>query len=600
MYKSVASEPQQPVKNWISWVTRRLSISNKIGCGYALTLGIAVMGTAAGFAIGDYYQQQARKQEHDAIEEIHLLHSLQTNLLLAQSHQQHFADSTQDLEHLQEDYSHVSMHLVEFNQLWSEFKSSYENQEKANVQESTAEIKAFHRLVQNYDYFLEGYLPQTKVLLNSIDSPNLKPEEIAKARKQLLNFTNSVWHAKLELFIDDLTELINVIDEEYKQASAKGIAANKLRARIIATSVLLSVAIAIVLAIYTSRAIARPIQATTKVAQQVTQSKNFNLQAPVTTEDEVGALTTSLNQLIQQVKQLVEEQKATNQTQLIQSEKMSSLGRMIAGVAHEINDPINFIYGNSLHASEYVEDLLALLEVYITQIPNPPQAVRVQLEEIEFDFLKEDLPKVLQSMKLGAERTAQIIFSLKDFSHLDEAIPHPVDLHACIDSTLLILNNRIRRDITVIRNYGNIPEIEGYAGLLYQVFMNLLSNAIDALEESKGDKLIAITTELQNDKCVVVKIADNGYGIPPENQAKIFDAFFTTKSPDANTGLGLAISHQIIVEKHGGKISCKSEERVGTELAIALPIKHQHFTELSTNNLPVTPSIKEIHRAAVA
>jgi two-component system, NtrC family, sensor kinase len=346
------------------------------------------------------------------------------------------------------------------------------------------------------------------------------------------------------------------------------------------------VALALVLAIYTSRAIAHPIQATTKIAQQVTEDKNFNLQAPITTEDEVGVLTTSLNQLILRVNQLLEEQKAANYTQLIQSEKMSSLGRMITGVAHEINDPVNFIYGNSLHANDYVKDLLALLDTYTREIPNPPQSVQIKREEIDFDFLKEDLLKLLNSMQLGAERTAQIIMSLRDFSHLDEAIAHSVDLHACINSTLLILNSRLKREITVIRNYGNIPEIKGYAGLLYQVFMNLLSNAIDALEVPKNDKRITITTEVQKDNWVVVKIADNGSGISPDDQEKIFDAFFTTKPPGLGRGLGLVISHQIIVEKHGGTISCNSEVGEGTEFAIALPIQQQSLGNwrLGTDN----------------
>ncbi|NEQ19458.1 MAG: HAMP domain-containing histidine kinase [Microcoleus sp. SIO2G3] len=159
-----------------------------------------------------------------------------------------------------------------------------------------------------------------------------------------------------------------------------------------------------------------------------------------------------------------------------------------------------------------------------------------------------------------------------------------------MDSTLLLLNNRLKKEIQVIRNYDKIPTVEGYAGLLYQVFMNLLSNAIDALEESSDNKLIAITTECQAQDSVVIKIIDNGLGISPENQAKIFDAFFTTKPRGVGTGLGLAISREIIVEKHGGKITCKSEEGLGTEFAIVLPIKHQYTSKLhnSFDSLAIT------------
>ncbi|MBD1921789.1 HAMP domain-containing protein [Microcoleus sp. FACHB-831] len=339
---------------------------------------------------------------------------------------------------------------------------------------------------------------------------------------------------------------------------------------------------------YTSRAIARPIRAVTHVAQRATQESNFDLQAPVSSEDEVGALTASLNLLILKVSQLLEEQKAEAQATLMQSEKMSSLGRMMAGVAHEINNPVNFIYGNTIHASEYIKELLELLETYQCQVPNPPQAVTDIAEEIDIEFLKEDLPKLLDSMKFGAERAKAIVLSLKDFSRLDEVTPNLVDLHGCIDSSLLILNSRIKKGINVVRSYGDIPAIEGYAGLLYQVFMNLMSNAIDAIEETKNpisSGLLAITTQRLDQDWVVVRIADSGSGITSENQAKIFDAFFTTKPRGVGTGLGLSISHQIIVEKHGGKLSCQSEVGVGTSFAIALPIKHTPVAPVAASQL---------------
>lgn len=577
MFNIVPSEPPQQSKNWLVRALRRLSISHKISCGYALTLGIAVVGTTAGFVIGDYCQQQARMQERNAQDKIRTLQHLQTVLLHAQAHKQSFLTSANKPERLREDYNHFLEHVAEFDQAWLVFKAAYENPKAFQVKEIPGELATFKRIVLTNDKFIEGYLQQTAVILKPITSPNLKQEEIEKAQKQLWNVTNSTLEFKIEDLIDTLTDLIHFADQAYEQARTEGMAADAIRVRIIATSISLSVVLALVFAIYTSRAIAHPIQATTKIAQQVTQNKNFNLQAPITTEDEVGVLTTSLNQLILRVNQLLEEQKAANDTQLIQSEKMSSLGRMITGVAHEINDPVNFIYGNSLHANDYVKDLLALLDTYTREITNPPQAVQAKLEEIDFDFLKEDLLKLLNSMKLGAERTTQIIMSLRDFSHLDEAIAHPVDLHACINSTLLILNSRLKREISVIRNYGNIPEIKAYAGLLYQVFMNLLSNAIDALEASHNDKRITITTEVQEDNWVVVKIADTGSGISPSDQEKIFDAFFTTKPPGLGTGLGLVISHQIIVEKHGGRITCNSEVGVGTEFAIALPIQKQRL-----------------------
>ncbi|WYM02674.1 MAG: sensor histidine kinase [Gloeotrichia echinulata DVL01] len=345
---------------------------------------------------------------------------------------------------------------------------------------------------------------------------------------------------------------------------------------------LLSVAIAILLATYTSRIIARPLKAVTNIARKVTQESNFHLQAPVTTRDEVGILAISLNQLIQRVNTLLEEQKAESSQQLIQSEKMSSLGRMLAGVAHEINNPVNFIYGNIQHTTAYFQDLLALLEAYEAKASD--DVIQAQSEQIDLEFLRQDLPNLLQSMQVGATRAREIVLSLKNFSRLDETALHPVDIHACIDSSLLILNNRIKQGIKVICNYGILPNIDGYAGSLYQVFMNILCNAMDALDEQTKihkSKEIVITTQRLEETWVLVKITDNGSGISKENLAKIFDSFFTTKPVGIGTGLGLSISYQIVVEKHGGRLTCESEVGQGTTFAIALPIKQPSISKIS-------------------
>ena len=397
---------------------------------------------------------------------------------------------------------------------------------------------------------------------------------------------------------NDLAEIIDRAQEQEDAAREALLQAQALRVQIIVGSMILSIVIAALLASYTSRAIAKPLAAVTKIAQRATQESNFQLQVPVTSSDEVGVLATSLNQLIQKVNHLLEELKSEQETQILQNEKMATLGRMLAGVAHEVNNPINFIYANIDPAKNYVEDILDLLKTYETEIPNPPPAVIAKAEEIDIDFLKEDLMKIFDSMQVGAERAKAIILSLKDFSRLDNATPHPVDLHACIDSSLLILNSRIKQGIEVVRNYGKIPNIEGYMGLLYQVFVNLLNNALDAVEEKeKLEKIrqseakyesdsesikqeapsflprIAIATEYLDDDSVVVRISDNGTGIPPESQEKMFETFFTTKPRGVGTGLGLAIGREIIVKKHGGTINCWSEVGTGTEFAIALPIK---------------------------
>jgi signal transduction histidine kinase len=367
---------------------------------------------------------------------------------------------------------------------------------------------------------------------------------------------------------------------------------------------LVSVVIATFLAICTSRAIAIPIQAVTSVAKTITLQANFDLQAPVTTEDEVGTLAKSINQLVQWVAEYTEElelarqtleervqerteeltaalhQLKHTQTQLIQTEKMSSLGQMVAGVAHEINNPINFIHGNLEYANEYIINLLNLLRLYQQEYPQPTEAIAEEIAEIELDFLTEDLLKLLESMKIGSERIRQIVLSLRNFSRLDEAQMKLVDIHEGIDNTLLILNSRLKQGIEVIKNYGQLPEIECYPAQLNQVFMNILVNAIDALEESgdnsKKSKIpqILIQTQKLDSSQILVRICDNGPGISPAIQSKLFDPFFTTKEPGKGTGIGLAICYQI-VEKHRGKIEVISSLGGGAEFAIALPASSQ-------------------------
>ncbi len=269
------------------------------------------------------------------------------------------------------------------------------------------------------------------------------------------------------------------------------------------------------------------------------------------------------------------------QTQLVQSEKMSGLGQLVAGVAHEINNPVNFIYGNLNHANNYIQDLLEIIETYRRNYPQPISEIQELTEELDLEFLVEDLPKLLGSMKVGAQRIREIVASLRNFSRMDEAQMKEVNIHEGIDSTLMILEHRIkakpnRPRIEIIKNYHKLPQIECYPGQLNQVFMNILANALDALEEIVWDDnspTICIKTELVGCKQVKIFISDNGKGIPEKIKTRLFDPFFTTKPVGKGTGMGLSISYQIVVEKHFGSLECISAPGEGTEFVITIPLK---------------------------
>jgi two-component system, NtrC family, sensor kinase len=271
-----------------------------------------------------------------------------------------------------------------------------------------------------------------------------------------------------------------------------------------------------------------------------------------------------------------------SQLQLIQNEKMSSLGQLVAGVAHEINNPVNFIYGNLKHVNTYAQDLVDLINLYKQHYLNPPLAVQEAEEALDLAFVLDDMSKVFSSMKMGADRIKDIVLSLRTFSRMDEAELKSVDIHEGLNSTLVILDHRLkltsnRPAIRVVCDYGVLPAVECYAGQLNQVFMNVLSNAVDAIEEAaekqnnyQGE--IIIRTLSTDSGWIKIAIADNGTGMSEMVKRDMFNPFFTTKPVGKGTGMGLGISYQIITEKHGGKLACFSKLGQGSELVIQIPI----------------------------
>lgn len=299
-------------------------------------------------------------------------------------------------------------------------------------------------------------------------------------------------------------------------------------------------------------------------------------------EQSLQQLTQIEQEKSQELELTVRELKNT-QSQLVQAEKMSSLGQMIAGIAHEINNPVSFIYGNLTPARQYHQDLLILLEAYQQAYPNPTSKIKLITKEIELDFIREDWSKLMDSMQVGAERISKIVLSLRNFSRLDEKELKSVDIHEGIDNTLLILQHKLKAqgskpEIQVTKDYGKLPLVTCFANQLNQVFMNLLINAIDALENQSHPKTINVRTSFVLGKepqanSVIIRIIDNGCGIIEKVKNQIFDPFFTTKPIGSGTGLGLAISYQIVVDKHQGKINYFSEIGQGSEFIVEIPVK---------------------------
>ncbi|OYD90368.1 histidine kinase [Nostoc sp. 'Peltigera membranacea cyanobiont' 210A] len=460
--------------------------------------------------------------------------------------------------------------------------------------------------------------------LKAIDSLNPAVQNIAKQLQQRIpNFQSITNTQKLKVNVQGENFYVHIVpwQDQYglDWLVVVGIPEKTYMAQIHANtqiSMLLcfgALIVATTIGIFTSRWIAYPIlrlnQTTQAIAfgdlQQTLEEGNidelntlahsFNHMAGQLRESFI-ALENSNAELEARVEQRTVELKTAlselqrTQAQVVQSEKMSSLGQLVAGIAHEINNPVNFIHGNITHLDEYTQNLLQMIYLYQERYSSHDPEIQALAEEIDLEFLIEDLQKILPSMKMGTERIRNIVRSLRNFSRMDEAEFKTVDIHEGIESTLLILQHRLkdkpdRPAIEVIKDYSNLPQVECYPGQLNQVLMNILVNAMDALDEAdikrtsqqiqENPSQITIRTSVVDSQSIEIAIADNAEGMPESVQSRIFDPFFTTKPVGKGTGMGMAISYQIITEKHGGKLLCFSSLGEGTNFIIQVPIRQQ-------------------------
>ncbi len=610
---------------------RNLKIRRKILLGYVLTLICSGAGIGVGLLISIPVNQYSSDLRIDALEEQKISHALLLDFLTIQHHSVGLLRVIRSPEELAQHHADLQRSMAEFEANWADFVAQTRIFSANATGEDIEEATRLQQFIQNYNEVPQRYFIYLRQVMLEFGLPNFDPAQTAALEQALLYRADPQLVADLEDFTESLRAEAAYSYQEFQATEVQFFRAQRLIQLIFGTGLLISIIVALIMARYTSRLLAEPIELVTAQVHEARRSENFYLQVPVTSTDEVGALAHSFNDLMGQIAQYTRQlelarhnleqrviertqaleqnmkQLQTAQAQLVQAEKLSSLGQLVAGVAHEINNPVNFIHGNLTHVRSYSQGLLDLVGAYQEEVDTPSDRLLDLQDEIDLEFLEEDLPKILQSMEVGTQRIREIVLSLRNFSRLDEAEHKAVNLHEGIDSTLLILQYRLKAKsdyagIQIIKNYAPLPQVECYPGQLNQVFMNILANAIDALEsrdrrrsaaeiQANPSKITITTTtvptdtaqdtdqpESQGDRtapaAVEIRFSDNGNGIAPEVQKHLFEPFFTTKEIGKGTGLGLSISHQVITEKHQGRFWCESTAGQGATFVIRLPL-HQ-------------------------
>ncbi|MFK8186273.1 MAG: sensor histidine kinase [Phormidesmis sp.] len=592
-----ASPWRQPISTVRQWFNG-LKLQHKIGWSFGLAASVAIVSITIGWGIAESSLSKARAEIQDSEAEREMLTELKVSLLRMHLHQKGAILTLNDLSQWTEVYETFIEDRETFRATWHHYKTNqevvqgntiYDQRERQLIEELTISYAVF-------SHDLDSLITQFR----QVDLEQLSDSERQNLQVRLTRFNNEALRQEAYQFLNLVQALRENSEIQLVEAKATFRKSEIFRLKVIIISAFASLVITIFLIVLLSRAISSSVEKAAATAAQVIETSNFDLQIPVSSTDEVGELSTVLNRLIAQVKQLLQQEKEKSeslenalceiretQAVLVQSEKMSALGQMVAGVAHEINNPIGFLNGSIQNAKTYVKDLESQLTLYQQHYPNPVEPVQNNAEEIDLDFIREDFPKLLDSMTAANQRIKSISTSLRTFSRADTEHKVSADLHEGLDSTLLILKYRLKANerrpaIEVIKDYGEIPAIDCFPGQLNQVFMNLLANAIDIFDEAteqssfaeleETPQIITVKTALDSDqKGLEIRIGDNSKGMTEDVKARIFDHLFTTKGVGKGTGLGLAIAQQIVVEKHGGSLTVQSELGQGTEFCIQLP-----------------------------
>jgi len=549
----------------------RFNVGSKITLGYFVALGIAVIGTSTGLIIGEYTQNKSSRLAVKTHGTLDLLHQLQTAVLQSRTHQQQLIPLAVSPNDFKEEYAHILQHAKKIRKIWSEVNSLFQEL----PDDSKLKSKALGKFLSNYRDTPEKYLKELDILVNQLKPQILKNEtEIKKAQRQLLQFTNSSLALKFDGISDDLVELV---DQTYRlTASAESAAqqANTFRLWLIIITLGLSIILATLMAVLVTSAITQSLKNLTNVAEQVTSDSNFNLQVPVTTDDEIGILATSINQLIGRVKELLleneirtqnlqesNEKLVSTQKQLIAQEKMAALGSLTAGIAHEINTPL----GIGISAASLLEEKTRVLcEAYHDGTMkrsdlNNYLDIATQSNNMLMGNLKRAAELVQSFKQVAIDQSSEELRTFKFKEYLEEIL---LQLRPRIKQTKHKIEINATEDIT----------ITSYPGIFSQIITNLVMNSIIHAYESEDSGLIVISYH-RHFNSLILEYTDDGKGIETENLQKIFDPFFTTKRNQGGSGLGLHILFNLVTQKLSGTIDCDSKLGLGTKFMIKVPLE---------------------------